>query len=432
MKFSLVNFIYLLFRLSPYIIVSFFLLQFVFNHDFIAVIYFFGLILTIIIAFGIGWIGKKLDFLKGELTSKKQTCNMFNVGYEGNRFSYFLLNPVVLGFSFFFFTITAIKHAGTNIDLKNTYEFGDRTFPKMRITNDFLKQNIPLFVILPILILGDIFITIYNDCDIPLKLLLSLTVGSGCGISTAWIGDYELWKKNNKNDQIQAGVCGTDRGCKMDHIDAVHATKAKAGSIDLSLYNIFNNPTCDQPYSGFYKCRMVSKNSKTPTVASDADNLINELNTISNTNLEKSGLYAYIPVTKTTTIDVNSGKKNIPSVIVSESILSHIINTNTNKYDPFYTTIVKDANTAGNIIFSGPSVDNLFNTGNITKFSPIHTDTVTYSTNFVDEYKSTDGEVWMKYYDGKKENRQKHGITLTDGNNAFWAIMSDKYHTIMG
>ena len=428
MKFNLVNFIYLLFRLSPYIIVSFFLLQFVFNHDFMAVIYFLGLIFTIIIAFGIGWIGKKLNFLKGELTSKKQTCNMFNVGYEGNRFSYFLLNPVVLGFSFFFFTITAIKHAGTNIDLKNTYEFGTNTFPKIKITNDFLKQNIPLFIILPILILGDIFITIYNDCDIPLKLLLSLSVGSGCGISTAWIGDYELWKINNKNDQIQAGVCGTNRGCKMDNIDAVHATKAKAGSIDLSLYNIFNNPTCDQPYRGFYKCRMVSKNSKTPTVASDADNLINELNTISNTNLEKSGLYAYIPVTKTTTITGNSGKKDIPSVITSITSFN-LRKISDGTYKNIALTIFLNGPTDINISISKYENDyNLIDK----QYIPIHTDSTTYDKPFVDEYKSTDGKLWIKYYDGTTKNKNKHDITLTGSENAFWAIITDGYYTRMG
>ena len=420
MKFSLVNFIYLFFRLSPYIIVSFFLLQFVFNHDFIAVVYFIGLILTIIITFGIGWIIKSLAFFGNSMKSKKQICNIFNIGFDENRFSYLLLNPVVLGFSFFFFTMTVIKHAGSKIDWTKPRDTSDETKirPSIDVTNDFLKQNIPLFIILPTLILGDMFISVYNDCDIPLKLLFSLAVGSSCGIATAVIGDYYLRGHNDHGP----GVCGTNKACDANRIDAIYSTKAKAGSIDLSLYNIFNNPTCDQPYKGFYKCRMVSQNTKTPTVTSVADNLINELNTISNTNLEKSGLYAYSFVT----INIDTTNKYIqPNIkdVNAWNMRKKIEGTYTNEY------ITVSAEKSKDIKITRADTRFYENINKI--YSPTHTNKTKYTTPFVDEYRSTDGNIWIKFCDGTKENQLKYGITLNSG-NAFWLIMSDDYYKLMG
>jgi len=369
-----------------------------------------------------------MEWLKFELKSKKQICNIFNVGKEDDtRFSYFLLNPVVLGFSFFFFTITAIKHAGSKIDWKDNYKVTDKNaYPKIKITNEFLKQNIPLFIILPILILGDIFISVYNNCENQLKLLISLSIGSTCGISTVWIGDYFLWQKNTINDLVKAGVCGTNKACNMEDTDAIHSTKAKPGSVDLSLYNIFNNPTCDQPYKGFYKCRMVSKNTKTPTVASDADNLINELNAITNTNtnLEKSGLYAYSFVT----INIDSMTKKYIQPNITELNVWNMRKTIEGTYMNEYITV--SAKNSKDIKIT--RVDTRYYYDINKTYSPTHTNKTKYTTPFVDEYKSTDGNIWIKFCHGTKENLQRFGITLDPNtSNAFWLIMSNEYHTIM-
>jgi hypothetical protein len=204
MDLNIVNIAYLFFRLAPFIIVSYFTLQSIFNQDLKGLIYLVGLIIATVFTIIIGNIIPKPDVSLAPTTdeSKKYSkikCNTLTLG-SNEPLSRLPLSQTTFGYTLAYLS----------------YFIG---------VNNLTTQNIPMFVIFPTLILADIFWSVSNSCSSNELLLSALIIGGGVGA---------IW-----------GLI----------IDSTNMT-------NLTYYSgVSNNEVCSQPKRSLYRCRTVKKNS---------------------------------------------------------------------------------------------------------------------------------------------------------------------------
>jgi hypothetical protein len=177
---------YLFFRLSPFIVASFFSLISVFNSDLKGFIYLVGLIFSTAITMGVGTAFKSLfsDFgtgyteLQDPNTGATQggnsffggsakvgeippVCNTLSLGgFTG--FSKVPLSTAVLSYTFFYLVYTIGKH-------------------------DMALYNIPTLIFFPLVILSDMGWNIKNGCYPLLACAMSLVVAGGIGVLWSFI-----------------------------------------------------------------------------------------------------------------------------------------------------------------------------------------------------------------------------------------------------
>ena len=325
MKFNIVNLLYLFFRLAPIIIVTFFSLQFVFNYDAISIIYLVGLILACMATMAVGNVFYGGIFFKERalqtVNRKKELnpmCKVFELTKEG-PLSNIPLSQTILGYSFFFLVLIIIKNDVRTLDWKNTYTedkgFGKRIMPKVNSGGQIYKDNLPFFIILPLLIIGDMFWNIKYECDSFQTLLVSLAIGGSIGLLWSTIIDQTFnsrftgGKDNNKTDIGVVG--GSGRLDKIKKISASYSTYATGKEIDISLFNILNNNICEKSSKrSIYKCRNITDPTSTsqvviPTTSNDTMTDTDKLNQI----LENIGQ------TKATTGGVSIGTKTYSNSI---------------------------------------------------------------------------------------------------------------------
>jgi hypothetical protein len=195
---DLFGLLYLFFRLSPFLIASFFSLISVFNSDLKGFIYLVGLIFSTAITMGTGTAFKSLfsDFGTGstEIPEPNSTgsnapvinganaskggksffgggptkvgeippvCNTLSLGgFTG--FSKVPLSTAVLSYTFFYLVYTIGKH-------------------------DMALYNIPTLIFFPIVILSDMGWNIKNGCYPLLACAMSLVVAGGIGVLWSFI-----------------------------------------------------------------------------------------------------------------------------------------------------------------------------------------------------------------------------------------------------
>ena len=261
MKFNLINLLYLFIRLAPIIVVTFFSLQFVFNRDFISIIYLSGLVIICIILISVGKVYSSV--FPNRAAANEKTSNMLCKVFELTKngpISNIPLGQTILGYSFFFLVYIINKNnvKPISIDTKDVLHTGGN--------DEIIKQNIPLFVILPLLIIGDLFWNVTYCCENFNTLFASLAIGSLFGfIWAGWLDTNSRLKDTNQ------GVCGNNRTCQIDRIDAKYSTYATGKEVDLSLFTVINNPICDSyknlPNRSIYKCKYVNSPvaANTPT-----------------------------------------------------------------------------------------------------------------------------------------------------------------------
>jgi hypothetical protein len=164
MDLNIVNIVYLFFRLAPFIIVSYFTLQSIFNQDLKGLIYLFGLIVATVLTI---LIGNVIPFPDTPILSvdkySKAKCNSLTLGSD-TPISRLPLSQTVFGYTLAYLS----------------YFIG---------VNNLTTQNIPTFVIFPILILADMFWNVSNDCSTNELLLSALIIGGGVGAIWALIID---------------------------------------------------------------------------------------------------------------------------------------------------------------------------------------------------------------------------------------------------
>jgi len=185
------------FRLSPFIIVSYFTLQSILNQDLKGVIYLVGLIVTSFIVYLIASMLPEEPVSKNSNDLMKVKCTQLTIG-SGNPISQLPLSQTVFGY-----TLTYLS-----------YFIG---------VNNLQSQNIPIFILFPVLILGDIFWSTTNSCSSPKYLLISLIISSIVGL---------LWAMLIES----TGVGGF-----------------------AYLTGIANKDVCSRPTKSLYKCRSIKK-----------------------------------------------------------------------------------------------------------------------------------------------------------------------------
>lgn len=200
MELNLISILYLFFRLAPFIIVSYFGLQSIFNQDLKGVIFLIGLLVTSVITVIVGNIlpmQTKNDGVMSDFARK--ICNQLTIGSNG-PVSKLPLSQTVFGYTLAYLA----------------YFIG---------INNLASQNIPTFIIFPILIVADIIWNTTQGCSTNILLLTSLIIG---------------------------GILGTLWGM------IIEATNVPG----LAYFSgISNKDVCSRPTKSLYRCRAVNKNS---------------------------------------------------------------------------------------------------------------------------------------------------------------------------
>ena len=209
MQLNIISLFYLFFRLAPFIIVCYFILQSVFNHDLKGVIYLVGLIISCFIAVITGstmsnYIDDPND-LKN-ISRKNDICSFITLGNNG-PVSKIPLGQVALSYTFFYILYIIMKYG-------------------------LVVQNIASLILFPSLIVGDFAWNILNGCSSSLPLGIALFIGLFFGF---------LW------------------GIIID----------STGAVQLQLFNgVSNNEVCSRPSRTMYRCRVRSGNGNVGTLAS--------------------------------------------------------------------------------------------------------------------------------------------------------------------
>ena len=199
MDLNIINILYMFFRLAPFIIVSYFTLQSLFNQDLKGVIYLIGLLVATIVVVLLGNILKKFSPPKGLMPTdySKIRCTQLTLG-NSQPISVLPLSQTVFGYT--------LAYLGYFISI-----------------NNLQTQNIATFILFPILIVADMMWSTVNLCSSPKYLLISL---------------------------ILAALMGTLWAMMIDSTNAP----------DLAyMSGISNKDVCSKPTKSLYKCRPIKK-----------------------------------------------------------------------------------------------------------------------------------------------------------------------------
>jgi hypothetical protein len=164
--------IYLFFRLAPFIILSFFAINFFYNYDTLILLYFLGIILASIIT---AFLSSYYTSLQN-LSSVNKYCSLFDFTTNG-PISTLPLSILILSFTFFYLGYILLKYG-------------------------LIHQNLPILIILPILIAGDITWHTSTGCGNIGASGMSLVLGTGLGIFWAYIVDSTSKKDLSKFIQL--------------------------------------------------------------------------------------------------------------------------------------------------------------------------------------------------------------------------------------
>uniref|UniRef100_A0A6C0K2J3 Uncharacterized protein n=1 Tax=viral metagenome TaxID=1070528 RepID=A0A6C0K2J3_9ZZZZ len=151
--------LYTAFRLSPFIIVSFFTLSSILNQDLKGVIYLAGLLFTSFFAVILGSIFKLPDIVGTE--ENIAVCNSLTLTDSG-ALSKIPLGMVVFSYTFFYL-----------VDIIAEYNLA--------------MQNIPTLVLFPVLIITEAIWNYTNHCTNFARLFSAFAIGSLCGFIWARI-----------------------------------------------------------------------------------------------------------------------------------------------------------------------------------------------------------------------------------------------------
>ena len=175
MELNIISFCYLFLRISPFIIVCFFLLSSIFNSDFRGLVYIAGLLFscftTVIFGNALSDIIPIVD-----ANARPAISNSISVGQSGDV-SKLPLGQSVISFTFGYLLYTIIQ-------------------------NNIITQNIATIVFFPILLLFDLVWNAKNGCYSIWQLIVSLVIGGLFGVF--W--SYLITKTNNPDLLYFSGV----------------------------------------------------------------------------------------------------------------------------------------------------------------------------------------------------------------------------------
>ena len=191
-NYNIFNILYLAFRLAPLIVVSYFLLQSLFNYDLRGLVYLCGLIIATIAASIIGDLIDAGNYQAGQ----SYRCNTLYLGAI----------PLTSG------VIQPLSKLPLNILIYSytlAYLITAFTAPPVTYANALasLQQNMPILIIFPLLIILEGVWLMAHACNPFMNVFMSLLVGIGAGIFWAFM------MRMTKNPNIQYMSIGNIQVC---------------------------------------------------------------------------------------------------------------------------------------------------------------------------------------------------------------------------
>lgn len=157
LELSLNSFIYLFYRLSPFILVCFFVLGSIINSEAKGFMYLVGLVFTTVVSYcACNSVGSSVD--NDKIPSPACTTLKIN-GLISEKTP---IGMVIFSYTFFYLVYPIAKH---HIEL----------------------DNVPLLIFFPLLILGDIFWNVTYACFSPLQICVALVIAGSCGLLWSFI-----------------------------------------------------------------------------------------------------------------------------------------------------------------------------------------------------------------------------------------------------
>jgi len=160
MEINILNLFYLFFRFAPFLIVSYFTLQSIFNQDLKGVIYLIGLLIACVITV---LFARLIPETPNPNIASSIKCNQLTIGPD-QPLSKLPLSQTVFGFT--------LAYLSYFISI-----------------NNLQTQNVPTFVVFPLFILGDMIWNIMNGCSTNILLMTALIIGGFVGAFWALIID---------------------------------------------------------------------------------------------------------------------------------------------------------------------------------------------------------------------------------------------------
>lgn len=155
---NIVNLSYLLFRLSPLIIVSFFVLQSFLFWNLRGVMYLCGILITTFITIMTSPVLKR--FCEEDSDEKSLRCNIITLGENGEYYSKIPLNLVVYSYTLFYLVVFIINSANVSdkLGLLNANNLNANAL------NTAAAQNVPILIFFPLLIIIESCWIFLNQC----------------------------------------------------------------------------------------------------------------------------------------------------------------------------------------------------------------------------------------------------------------------------
>ena len=166
MSIDISNVSYLCFRLAPFIIVCYFVLQSILNWDLKGLIYLVGLLFSSVLLIMLNGPMKYLFQSNFETSIANPKCIAISIGENGNMLSNIPLSISVYSYTFFYL-LTFIISLGAEI-------------------NTSLQQNIPLLILFPSLILLEYFWLSINNCVIQPYFYITCSIVVSSLIGVCW------------------------------------------------------------------------------------------------------------------------------------------------------------------------------------------------------------------------------------------------------
>jgi hypothetical protein len=148
--------IYLFLRLIPFVMVCFFVLSSVFNKDLVGLIYLCGLLVACFFNIMVGGL-----FPKGE---SNEICDLITIN-NSLLFANLPIGITVVSYTFCYLIYMIIQY-------------------------DLIYDHMTVFVIFPLILLGDITWNVQHSCFSIINIILSLIIGSSVGIGWSAFLDY--------------------------------------------------------------------------------------------------------------------------------------------------------------------------------------------------------------------------------------------------
>lgn len=181
---DLFSFLYIAFRFAPFILVSYFTLSSVFNQDLKGFVYLGGLLIacfiTVLVSNSAGdmllFKNQQSDVDNDMFNGITKVCNLMTLSKTG-PISNIPLSLLVLVYTLFYLSAFIWRYK-------------------------LASQNVPTLIILPLLVIGEIFWHTYNQCAGPIAVIAAIVLGVGLGTGFA----YAVMNSGNKNLTYFSGI----------------------------------------------------------------------------------------------------------------------------------------------------------------------------------------------------------------------------------